>query len=572
MGPERGTLAYFPPEGPHDQTADLYALGKTLYQLLTGAGLERFQEFADDTLAIPGGDPRGRRLRQIILRACHPDARQRFDSAAAMLRALNEAFGGRRRTYRLLAATCVLVILLGGGSLALWKALSPGSDNPDPEAKPSALTSDQTVQVEKLRQRVRDLQKSETFAEAVDVQEELVKILTAALGTKHNETLVEQRVLDLTRQISAMSPQARYDIAKALRAGFTLAQREDYIRTTKYLRKLQNAGKFAEAAKVEEQLLNVLIDVLGPKYDSTLGARIHLDTTRRLSEMPRHAQDELGKVYELMENIPNRFAQGYVTEAIADQRTALAVLQNHIKVADLEVARTMLYLGFLLKASKEYEESEEWSEKSLQMLLGLYGGNESSETTTARNNLAGCRFAKGRYDLAEKEYRNVRDIRLKLLGPANDLTIISRIHLGKTLRKLNRNAEANDEFHEAGVQCSQMSDDDGSKASICIALAVDHEGQKQRKEAQDYLERALRIILRLQGEESVAAAEVRLRLAANLVAQHKPEEAREHVTKALGFIMPRMVPLNATAGSMGSPMPCLAGLALLATKSPASAP
>jgi tetratricopeptide (TPR) repeat protein len=575
MGAERGTLAFFPPEGPHDQTADLYALGKTLYLLLTGAGLERFTEFADGTLEIPGGDPRGRRLRQFILRACHPDARQRFDSAAAMLRALDESFAGRRRKYRLLAATCVLVIMVGGGLLILGKVLWPGGGNPDSEAKPSGLTLDQTAQVEKLRQRVQELQKASNFAEAVEVQEELVKVLTAALGTKHNETLAAQQVLDLTRGISAMSPRARYDVAKDLRAGFTLAQREEYLRIAKDLRKLQNAGKFAEAAKVEEQQLKIHIRVFGPTNDSVIGAQIHLDTTRRLSHMPRQAQDELGKVFELMENIPNRFAQGYLAEAIADQRTALAVLQKHIKVADLEVARTMLYLGYLLKASKEYEESEEWSKKSLEMLLGLYGGNENSETTTARNNLAGCQFTKGRYDLAEKEYRNVRDIRLKLLGPANELTIISRIHLGKTLRKLKQNAEANKEFHQAGVECVQMSDDDDSKAWICIALAEDHEGQKESQQAQAYLERALRIILRLHGEESVAAAGVRFRLAANFVAQGKAEGAKEHVTKALGFIMPRMLPLNATVGSMEPPVVCLAGLALelkLVSNPPAGVP
>jgi tetratricopeptide (TPR) repeat protein len=487
MGPERGTLAYFPPEGPHDQTADLYALGKTLYQLLTGAGLERFQEFADGTLAIPGGDPRGRRLRQIILRACHPDAKQRFDSAAAMLRSLDEAFGVRRRTYRIAAGLFVLFLLLVGTSLALWKALSPDTEGIGP--------------------------------------------------------------------------------------GFTLEEEEEFKRGQKDLRNLKNAGKFAEAIKLQEKLLEISTRALGPKHDSTLAAQMDLDTSRRINNLPRKAQDEVANVFRMTENIPNLFDQGYVTEALADQRTALEVLQKHIEEDDQEVARTMLFLGFLLRASKDYDESEKWSKKSLEMLLRLWGGREYWDSTTARNNLAGCRFAKGRYDLAEEDYRKVLDIRLKMKRPpGHDLTIISRINLAKTLRKLGKNDEADDGFRQAGVESARLSDDDGSKASICISLADDCEGEKKMRPAQRYLEAALQSALRVQKEESVAAAGVRLRLAANLVAQGKPEEAKEHVIKAMWFIMPRVPPLNATAGSMGSPMPCLGTLAVLARKPPAGAP
>ena len=56
---------YWPPEGPGDRTADLFALGKTLYQLLTGAKLKHFPEFAVGNLKIPGDDPRAEPLRAI---------------------------------------------------------------------------------------------------------------------------------------------------------------------------------------------------------------------------------------------------------------------------------------------------------------------------------------------------------------------------------------------------------------------------------------------------------------------------------------------------------------------------
>jgi hypothetical protein len=86
--PDRGTSAFWPPEGPRDRTADLYALGKTLYLLLTGAELGRFPEFAAGTLTIPGGGARAEAWRRVIVRACHQDPGQRWANAGALRRAL----------------------------------------------------------------------------------------------------------------------------------------------------------------------------------------------------------------------------------------------------------------------------------------------------------------------------------------------------------------------------------------------------------------------------------------------------------------------------------------------------
>jgi serine/threonine protein kinase len=494
MGAERGTLAFFPPEGPHDQTADLYALGKTLYLLLTGAGLERFTEFADGTLEIQGNDPRSGRLRQIILRACHPDPGQRFPSAAAMLGALDEGFVGRRRKYRLLAATCVLIIVLGGGLLLLGKVLSPDSQNPDPEAN---------------------------------------------------------------------------------RPGLTLPQQQEVARRYQATDKLQFEGNFVDAAEELEKIVKIYIPAFGEKSEEVLTVKYEIDTSRRISRLSREVQDELGKIFRLMKNIPNVYGQGYLKDAISDQRRALAALQDYITEPDQRVARTMLFLGFLLMGEKQYGEAEKWSRKSLKMFGALWGETQNTDSTTARNNLAVCLAAQGKLEQAKIEYERVLAIRLKMLKGDNALTIISRINLGKTLRKLDREDDAKKQYEQAGRDCIRLPDEQESTASVCVRLAEEREEQKQPQEAQDYLERALRIFVAKQGEKSVAAAGVRLRLTANLVARKKAKDAKEHVTKALGFIMPRMLPLNATVGSMEPPMVCLAGLALelkLASNPPAGVP
>jgi tetratricopeptide (TPR) repeat protein len=450
--------------------------------LLTGAGLERFTEFADGTLEIPGRDPRSGRLRQIILRACHPDAKQRFDSAAAMLSALDEAAGGRRRKYRVVAGVFVLVLLIVGGLLVLWKALSPGSENPDPEANGPGLTLPQEQEAQRIQQEVD---------------------------------------------------------------------------------RLQFEGKFAEAAEELEKKVKIHISAFGEKSEQVFGGQQDIKTSRRISLLPRDAQEELAKIFRLENYISKVGGEAPLTEVTADQRRVVEVQQKYITEPDQRVGRSMLYLGALLMAAKKYDEAEEWTTKSLDMLLRVSADKDNTDTTAARNNLAGCLAARGDFDGAEKEYRKVLETRLNMLTGRNPWTIISRIHLGKTLRKLGREDDAKKQYEQAGIDCTWLREEEYT-ADICIRLAEEREEQKHRVEAQDYLERALRIFVSKRGEESVAAAEVRLRLAANLVAQDKPEEANEHVTKALGFIIPRTLPLNATAGSMGSPMPCLAGLALLA--------
>jgi tetratricopeptide (TPR) repeat protein len=262
-----------------------------------------------------------------------------------------------------------------------------------------------------------------------------------------------------------------------------------------------------------------------------------------------------------MNYISNVGGEVFLKAVTADQRRVVEVLQKYITEPDQRLARSMLYLGALLMKAKKYDEAEHWTSKSLDMLLHLSGHKDNTDTTTARNNLAGCLAARGDFDQAEIEYRKNLTIRLNMLGGRNPWTIISRILLGKTLRKLGRERDAKKQYEQAGIDCIGLPEEVYT-ADICIRLADEREEQEQQREAQDYLERALRIYVSKRGEQSAAAADVRLRMAANLVALGKREEAQEHVTKALRFIMPRMLPLNATAGSMESPMACLAGLAL----------
>lgn len=78
-----GTEGYIAPEGPGTAAADVYSLGKLLYEMSMGRDRLAFPELA--TSMVEAGNWREwRQLNEIILKACESDPRQRYQSAAQM--------------------------------------------------------------------------------------------------------------------------------------------------------------------------------------------------------------------------------------------------------------------------------------------------------------------------------------------------------------------------------------------------------------------------------------------------------------------------------------------------------
>jgi serine/threonine protein kinase len=78
-----------PPELPGTPQADIYALGMVLYVSSTGRKAAFFPEIATSLVdALKPSD--FFLLNTIILKACHPDCAERYQSAAEMRRALLE--------------------------------------------------------------------------------------------------------------------------------------------------------------------------------------------------------------------------------------------------------------------------------------------------------------------------------------------------------------------------------------------------------------------------------------------------------------------------------------------------
>jgi serine/threonine protein kinase len=78
-----GTEGFVPPEGPGTAAADIFSLGKVLYEISTGRDRTEFPNLPVDLDDVP--DRRALlELNEIVLKACDSDLQRRYASAAAM--------------------------------------------------------------------------------------------------------------------------------------------------------------------------------------------------------------------------------------------------------------------------------------------------------------------------------------------------------------------------------------------------------------------------------------------------------------------------------------------------------
>lgn len=129
-----GTEGYLPPEGPGTPQADIFALGKVLYEAATGMDRREFPKLPDEARNWPD-TKEVFELNEIILKACVSDAHARYPSAEALLidlrllgsgnsvkhlRARRERIGVAWRALRAVAA----VVVAAAAGIFLWQIVT----------------------------------------------------------------------------------------------------------------------------------------------------------------------------------------------------------------------------------------------------------------------------------------------------------------------------------------------------------------------------------------------------------------------------------------------------------------
>ena len=118
-----GTEGFVPPEGPGSAQADVYSLGKVLYEIATGKDRMNFPELPDD---MPSGTDRKRwlELNRIICDICEPRiSKRKITTAADLADALRRIQRGKRRRQSGLAVFMTTLMLAGFACWAGWEAV-----------------------------------------------------------------------------------------------------------------------------------------------------------------------------------------------------------------------------------------------------------------------------------------------------------------------------------------------------------------------------------------------------------------------------------------------------------------
>jgi serine/threonine protein kinase/uncharacterized OsmC-like protein len=118
-----GTEGFVPPEGPGSAQADVYSLGKVLYEIATGMDRMNFPELPDQ---MPGGTERKRwlELNRIICDVCEPRiSKRKISTAAELAEALKRLQRGKRRRRSGTAVTLTACVLLGFAGWAGWQSI-----------------------------------------------------------------------------------------------------------------------------------------------------------------------------------------------------------------------------------------------------------------------------------------------------------------------------------------------------------------------------------------------------------------------------------------------------------------
>ena len=116
-----GTDGFIPPEGPGNPQADLYGLGKVLYEASTGKDRQDYPELPADIREE--ADPQGfAGLNEIIIKACLGNPSRRFQSAGQMHAELSALLQGKS-IRKLRAGESRRAVLKSGGMILLGLAL-----------------------------------------------------------------------------------------------------------------------------------------------------------------------------------------------------------------------------------------------------------------------------------------------------------------------------------------------------------------------------------------------------------------------------------------------------------------
>ncbi|MCL4181808.1 MAG: protein kinase, partial [Verrucomicrobia bacterium] len=193
-----GTEGFFPPEGPGTAQADIFSLGKLLYEIATGKDRREFPELPAD-LATPEEQAELSELNAIILKACQHDPEKRHASASALREELERLQRGRsvkrhrawqRRWDRVrkLALPAALGIVGAMALAALWRLQSGAEAKTEsPEARANLADQGTSTGLDPRAIFILPIRPAETNGVPLDLCSRITDAFIDSLGLLTNQ-------------------------------------------------------------------------------------------------------------------------------------------------------------------------------------------------------------------------------------------------------------------------------------------------------------------------------------------------------------------------------------------------
>ena len=465
-GPERtslgeiiGTPAYMSPEQakglPVDERGDVFALGASLYHVLTG-----HPPYEGDTLSILPEVKEGHyaplsekephlpsELAAIVGKAMAPEPSQRYPTARELAEDLRRFQAGqlvlshrysarelisrwakRHRTV-LLATGVFLAVALVGGAIGLRRIVAE-RDRANREAEASNRVSQFMTEMFKVSDP------GEARGSNITAREILDKASKQIESSLNQDPAVQGRLMDTMAQVYkslGLYAKAQPLAEKAVelqRTGLGV-EHPDTLHSMQLLAEIEwRRGGYAAAAGIHQQVLNIRRRILGPQHPETL--------------------------------------------------------------------RSMTYLAFVENDQGHYAAAEKINREVLDIQRRILGP-EHPDTLMSMNQVAFAEDAQGHYSTAASLDREILEIRRRVLGPDHPQTLISMHNLAEDMRSLGRYAEAEEIYRRQleasrrvlGPEHLETLRSMTSVGAIYLALKRFAESEKIRQEALKLSRRAL---------------------------------------------------------------------------------
>jgi tetratricopeptide (TPR) repeat protein len=472
-----GTEGYLPPEGPGSVGADLYGLGKVLYEISTGKDRREFPELP--ICAAPGSKPISLKaavqppmplspeeekalieLNAVVLKACKPDPRHRYQTATEMRQDLLLLLAGKsvRRTHAIERRLAMMTRIGMATAAALVLCAVPLFFAVKEAHRATSIARQENS--ERLRAEANEAKAQSEAAKKMEVARFLKDVLHE-VGPSVDSAMLKQ-ILNRTSDRITRDLSGKPDNEVQLR----LALAEIYDELGLYAPEMEMACRALEVA--ESRLPDN--PLLAAKARCQLGTAC---CGARLF-------DE---------------ADGYLRAALGTELTLLGP-------ENIEVARSLNEIGKVLLKRRHWQEAAAVVRQALALRRKLYG-NEHPVVSESLTLLADA--LQDRLLEAEALYYEALIMQKRCIPGDHPYTAACLNNVANVLRNENKLSEAEQMLTEGLVMARHLWGDEHVKvAEFLQNLAFVHRDQNKLAEAEADLRETLRIERKLLGEDNAA--------------------------------------------------------------------